>query len=383
MADRHYIGWLIEDLLRRLHYSGNFSYDPQGRLGDGGRLLLAEVAAAVRLAQPPDGVQALLDECVAELSALSPAVTRKTEECKHTIINILETAKRWSERLGDAAAAADRPRPSPDWPDRLETDIDRVLFKRLGSMWIVRVLVAVLFVAAALGLFGVLHFGSLQFDLMQAVDAKERQATALIEDKRSKLAAEVEAAQKSLDALTRSLAAQSTELAQNQQALGDLTATAHRLIDKLASGESQQIVQASEDARKKIEAERRDGVALLQGKINQELDTALDEGRHALADATRQRVAALMSQAVPEFQEQLGRNQQQLNALERRLNEADGKRALIDAALRTLGAPDAGLTGKLAAAFGTSVKMVHGVLAGLLSLLLANIAVLVFAWRSR
>ncbi|HJU38694.1 MAG TPA: hypothetical protein VJ724_03915 [Tahibacter sp.] len=380
MRNKRQASRLIEDLIDWMR--SGFDYDEQARPAGRARVLLLEAVAVVELAGLPDSIVRMVSQAVAELSANSGYGAEKFYRNKEVVMDALHAARRWIDVSGDGFDEKADAYPSPSWPDRLETDIDRVMFKRLGSMWTVRILVAILAVAAIFGVFGAIHIGGLQVDLIDKIDAKEQELTTQIERKRDTFAVEFGKAQASLEKIQAELKSQKGALDDNKNALGDLTGTARKMLDTVAGGESQQIAQAGDIARKAIDAQRDQVAGAIDRQLKSSLDDVIAETRESAPVLLQQRINALMDRESPGFQKQFAKTGEDLNELERRLRDSDGKHELILASLRALGTPDAGFQGRLAAMFGVTVKAVYVVLALLSALLIANVAVLVYAWRS-
>jgi hypothetical protein len=117
-----------------------------------------------------------------------------------------------------------------------------------------------------------------------------------------------------------------------------------------------------------------------QSKLDS-LDKAVNDAKEEIAEAANQRVTEVKQQVTPQFDEMLKEDFDKLQELDRNLTKLNERGVLLASSFRLMDTPDKDIRHKLAAAFNTTVTMVHVVLVGLLLLLILNVVLIIRNWN--
>ena len=318
----------------------------------------------------------------------TPEATHKGDPLT-VIAEILTAAEKWNEsRTEEEATPA------------LAEDIHRILGRNLLRYPPVQISLAALVAAATFAIFGAIRFQDKEFNIQDKINEAEKKvnatssaaskldneitsarqrvsdlAVSAIKDLTAERIVVVREAASSAVAAIDGLKKQSIEEIKGTVKLEDITTKKESALGELRKAEVSATTDIGE-AKKRAVDEINNPVRMneianaQQGALKSiqnatdlnRLENALKNAEHSIESSAKQYVEEVKAKVAPSFSDAIKEDANKIQKLEQRLEKADNRIAIVDAAFRAMGTPDNKIIETLADYFNQTVVTVYVVL---------------------
>ena len=377
-------------------------------------VLYAETEHLLEMSLPSDSpLFALFKKWSSAASKCDPSSnveTTRIGDLLTMIAEILTAAGQWNES-----------RIEKDATPALTEDVNRILGRNLLSYLPVQICLAILGTAVLFAIFGFIRFQDMEINILGKIKQVQGDVE-VASSAAAKLNNDIESAKQRISDLTISAikdltaesvvvvhraardAASTIDEVKNQSIkeikdsmrLEEITTNQKSTLEELHKVEGSAITDIG-DAKKQAVADINSSVRLNEitnaqqvalesikkaTDLNQ-LETALKNAEHSIDSSAKQYVEEVKAKVAPIFEKAIKEDANNIQKLEKRLEKADNRVAIVDSALRAMGTPDNKIVDKLADYFNQTVTAVYVVLGLSLFSFIVNIGIMISLIRRK